>query len=208
LVGFGNAGDFGRFRAYSPVPYRRGDRVVLHTANGAEAGVVMCPATDSLDPFLAPQPLGELLRYQSADDERDAENMRQLGEALLEDARHLAEKLNLPLQFIDVEITLDGGRATLSYLRPHECDYRPLVSSLSKQYDILIGMQNLTLTIPPDVHGCGRPDCGKGEGGCSTCGSGGGCATGCGSGMKKEQVAAQLAALAIPNGDVARTPLL
>ena len=65
------------------------------------------------------------------------------------------------LEIIDVEVFLDGSQATIHHLRREECDYRPLVSTLSKKHDLLVVMSNLAQPQEPegkDEHGgCGKP---------------------------------------------------
>ncbi len=210
LVSFGNAGDFSRFRAVSTDAYRRGDRVVIRCSSGLQLGVVMCPAVSDHDPFLSKKPSGELVRRATTGDEADGHRVRDVGERIFLDARCLARELSLPLEILDVEITLDGKQATLAYVRSAECDHRDFVSTLSRRYDILIVMQNLTIPAEPSEAegGCGKPDCGQGNGGCTSCTTGGCSTGGCASGAKKEDVARYLANISAPVPEAPRTSLL
>lgn len=206
LVSYGNAGDFGRFRAVASVRYERGDEVVLKTSSGLEVGVVMCPSTPGHERFLSRTPLGELLRPVSTEDRKSIENGRVLAQRIFEHGCALAVELTLPLEIVDVEPSLDGKRAIVHHLRRQDCDYRALVSRLSRAFDVFIVMENMALPTLPEDSGCGRPDCGQGGGGCTSCGSGG-CGT-CGKGTSAGEVSAYLAGLrdAMERSD--RTPLL
>jgi hypothetical protein len=199
LVSYGTAGDFSRFRTVAATAYQRGDRVVVRSPQGIELGVVLCPATEGHGRFLSRTALGELLRLATPEDEATAANIRARSQSLFDDAQRLVAELNLPLEIIDVEILLDGRQANVQHLRRQDCDYRPLVSALSRKHDLLILMHNLALPAEVSDHalGCGKPDCGQvGGGGCSSCGSGGGCsAGGCGQTARKEDVTAYLAGL-------------
>jgi cell fate regulator YaaT (PSP1 superfamily) len=210
LVSFGAAGDFSRFRAVPPETYARGDRVVVRSHQGLELGVVLCATTAEHERFLSHTAVGEVLRPANGDDERAAARARELGKRLFEDGRRLTAQMQLPLEILDVEVLLDGRQATIYHLRPGDCDYRPLVSTLASRHDILIVMQNLALPAEEKTNGCGKPDCGQaGGGGCSSCGSGGGCSAGsCGKHVEKEQVAEYLAALKPQTADRSRTALL
>jgi hypothetical protein len=89
--------------------------------------------------------------------------------------------MELPLEILDVEVLLDGRQAIIHHLLVTACDVRPFVSSLSRQVDLLIALHNLALPKPEpeeevDQHGCGRPGCGRTEGG-RGCGSAAGCST-------------------------------
>lgn len=192
LVSHGVAGDFGRFRPVQPLECRRGDRVVVRSQQGLHLGVVLCASTPTHGQLLRDTFVGQLLRRASVEDEQTAERMRERGQHLFEDSRRLLDELGLPLEVLDVEVLLDGQRATLYHLRWGECDERPFVRTLSQRYELMIALLNLALAVESpsngdSAHGCGKPDCGQGSGGgCSTCGSGGGCATGCGSVPAKE----------------------
>jgi cell fate regulator YaaT (PSP1 superfamily) len=205
LVSYGSSGEFSRFRPDSAASYHRGDRVVVRSYQGLEMGVVLCRATPGHAPFLSRTAAGDLLRAATPEDERAAAEARRLGTRVADDARQLAAGLGLPLEVLDVEVLLDGRQAIIHHLRQAECDYRPLVSTLSHSHDLLITMQNLA--EPAVEAGCGKPGCGGGGGGCSSCGSG--CSSGgCGKGVKKDDVTAYLAGLREQMETRARTPLL
>jgi hypothetical protein len=211
LVSYGSAGDFSRFRAQMGYAYQRGDRVVIRSQQGLELGVVMCPATPGHARYLSDRGVGDLLRRATSEDEQVARQGQQQAERLFEDARRLAADMALPLEILDVEVLFDRQQAIIHHLRRDNCDYRPLVSQLSRKYDLFLTMQNLALPmeLTEEETGCGRPDCGKGAGGCSTCGSGGGCSTGsCSSGVKQEEITAYLAGLHDALEARGRKPLL
>jgi cell fate regulator YaaT (PSP1 superfamily) len=189
LVSYGTSGEFARFRSTPPAEFRRGDRVVVRTSQGLELGVVMCPAQPEHAPFLSRTALGELLRPLTERDERQAEQVERLGQRVFDDAQGLVRELELPLEILDIEVLLEGQQAIVHHLRQIDCDYRGLVSALSKKYDLHIRMNNLALPKEETI-GCGLPNCGQLTGGCQSCGSGG-CST-CGKGVKKEEVAAHL----------------
>jgi hypothetical protein len=205
LVSYGMSGEFARFQPIAPAEFRRGDRVVVRTHQGLELGVVMCPATPEHSPFLSRTALGELLRNVTEVDEKQADEVRRFGQRIFEDARRLTFDLELPLAIVDVEVLLDGQQAIVHHLRQVDCDYRPLVSTLSKRHNLCILMNNLALP-KEEIIGCGEPNCGQLTGGCQSCGSGG-CST-CGKGAKKEDVAAHLLALRQLMEQRNRTPLL
>lgn len=210
LVSYGTSGDFARFRPTTPADFQRGDRVVVRTHQGLELGVVLCPAQPDHAPFLSRTPQGELLRTVTLEDEDHAERASRLGQRLFEDAGRLAGELELPLVILDVEVLLEGQQAIVHHLRQMDCDYRPLVSALSKKYDVHVLMSNLALPredeTPAEPVGCGEPNCGQLTGGCQSCGSGG-CDT-CGKGVKKEDVGAHLLALRQLMEKRSRTSLL
>jgi cell fate regulator YaaT (PSP1 superfamily) len=175
LVSFGLTGEFGRFRAAAPLELERGERVVVRGPRGVELAEILTEATSGHAHFLPNTSLGHLLRRATADDEQTNQAMRQRGQQLFERARHLTADLNLDLELLDVEMLLDGQHAVLHYLHAVDLDVRPLVSTLSREFELYVTLVDLTQPRhEEEAHGCGRPNCGRGaDGGCSTCGSGG-----------------------------------
>jgi cell fate regulator YaaT (PSP1 superfamily) len=182
LVSYGLTGEFGRFRASAPLMLRRGERVVVRSPRGVEIAEVLREATPRHAQFLPNTSVGQLLRSLTAEDEHAEIESRSRGQQLFERGRQLADELKLPLELLDVEMLLDGQHALLHHLRWGDADVRPFVSTLSREFELHIALVDLTAPKgAEESHGCGRPDCGRTEGGgCSTCGSGGGCGT-CGS---------------------------
>lgn len=186
LVSHGCSGDFSRFRPTSPATYRRGDRVVIRSPDGLELGVVLRPATEGHARFLPATAPGELLRRATAEDEEAIRSAKERGDLIFQEGRVLAADMGLPVEILDVEVQFDGARAVVHHLRFAECDYRPLVSTLSTKHRILIVMENLGApsAVPEEAPGgCGKAGCGQagGGGGCGSCGSGGGGCGSCGS---------------------------
>lgn len=182
LVSYGNAGEFGRFEGAS-VTCRRGDRVVVRSRRGLEVGVVLCEATSRHAQLLHQTSAGEVVRLATAEDEQAIEEMRERGRLLFEESRRLAWELDLPLEVLDAEVSLDGRQAVIQFLGVAACDVDPLASTLAGRHNLFILMHNLALVPPEEEHGgCGEPNCGRANGGCTECSTGGGCATGCGAG--------------------------
>ena len=170
LLSYGSAGDFGRFHCTRPLSLRRGVRAVICTSRGLELGTVLCPTIPGHAAHLPNTSVGQLLRLLTREDERNLQDMEDRARKVFRDARGISAELDLPIELLDVEVLLDGQRAVLHHLRWAECDLRPFVSRLSKLHDLQIQMQDLSRV---EEKGCGRPDCGRGEGGCTSCGSGG-----------------------------------
>jgi hypothetical protein len=182
LVNHGSAGDFGRFQAAFPGACGRGDRVVIDGRRGLEVGVVLCEVTPRHARVLNHTPAGRILRRATPDDDQTAERMRARGQLLFEDCRRLAGEMGLPLEVLDVEISLDGRQAVLQFLGEVAADLDRFAASLAAQHNLFILMHNLAVPAE-ETSGCGDPNCGRagGGGGCTDCASGG-CATGCGAG--------------------------
>ena len=77
--------------------------------------------------------------------------------------------------------SLDGRRLLLQCLLAPGCEPTPLLDGLAAAHDMQVWLENLALPEAEEAHGgCGKPDCGRGEGGCASCGEGG-CSS-CGAG--------------------------
>ncbi len=176
LVAFGLRGDYGRFRPVRPCACRRGDRVVLRTARGLEVGEVLREATQRHAHFLPNTTVGALLRHATAEDETKEQSARERAMGLYARSRALAAQLSLPLELLDAEVLLDEQTAVLYQLRWADCDVRPFVSTLSREFAAQLILMDLVEPAPQ------HPGCGHcGPSGCGSCGSGGGCGS-CGVG--------------------------
>jgi hypothetical protein len=177
LIGYGLAGDFGRFHAARPLALRRGDPVVVRTSRGLEIGRVLRPATPRHAAFLPNTTVGALLRAAGPADAEASERLDRRGRDLCDRGRRLADELLLPLEVLDVEMLLDGEHAVLHHLRRGIVDERPFVSTLAREFDLHILLTDLGGPVPqsaddePEGEGCGREGCGGGN--CGSCGTGG-----------------------------------
>jgi hypothetical protein len=146
---------------------------VVQTRRGLELGTVLCEPASR---FGAPDD-GDLVRPAT---DAEAEPGESRGSELLAAAQARADELALPLAIVDVEMLLDGS-AVLHGLPWAECDATALFEELSAQFSFPVRLLDLSrgpVAKDEPSHGCGKPDCGSGSGGCSSCGTGGGCATG------------------------------
>ncbi len=189
LLSFGLRGEFGRFRAARPLACQRGDRAVVRSHRGLEVAEVLREALPAHAAFLPNTSVGQFVRLVTSEDERAAAELRQRGGAVLERGNRLAAEMGLPLEVLDVEVLLDREHAVVHHLRWQDCDVRPLVSTLSREFAVHVVLTDLTrgtggptLDEEEDHHGCGRDGCGGGN--CGSCGSGG-CGT-CGVATPKE----------------------
>jgi cell fate regulator YaaT (PSP1 superfamily) len=182
LVSHGASGEFGRFYTVLPLTCVRGEEVVVQGRRGLELGVVLCEATPIHARLLDAVPTGELVRLASAEDRLAASSARERGHGIFDDCRALAANLGLPLEVLDVDLSLDGRQAVVQFLGAEACDVDVFAATLARRHDLFVLMHNLAQSAEEEEEGgCGEPNCGRANGGsCTTCASGGGCATGCG----------------------------
>jgi hypothetical protein len=189
LLGYGLRGEFGRFRAARPLDCRRGDRAVVRSHRGLEVAEVLREAAPRHAHFLPNTSVGQLIRLITADDELTEAELRERAGEVLARGNRLAAEMGLPLEVLDVEMLLDREHAVVHHLRWAECDVRPFVSTLSREFMVHVVLTDLTRDAhgahhdeEDEAHGCGREGCGMGK--CSSCDSGG-CST-CGAASPKE----------------------
>jgi hypothetical protein len=206
LIQYGRAGFVGRFR--SALALARDDYVVVRGPRGDEFGEVLLPLP------AAAADEGDVLRLATADDDAHRDDQAARAQELLNAATLAAEEANLPLTFVDVEVTLDGV-AILHALAWDGCDATAVLDDLAARFGFVVRLFDLSRAAAPDEPapaGCGKPGCGTESGGCSTCGTGGGCSTGsCSRGSVKsaDELTAQFAELRrkMEAAGIARTPL-
>jgi hypothetical protein len=205
LIRYGRPGFVGRFAA--ALPLSRGERVLIRGPRGAEFGEVLLPVEGA-------GPDGEVLRVAGPSDEAAAVAAETRGQDLLAAASAAAAARNLPLAFVDVELTADGS-AILHALPWDACDVTALLEDLAARFGCAVRLFDLSRQVTPAEPappGCGKPGCGTDAGGCSTCGTGGGCSSGScsrGSAKSADELTAYFADLRgkMEAAGMARTPL-
>jgi hypothetical protein len=177
-------------------------------------GRVLRPAAPGHARFLPNTTVGALLRLATDEDDRAAASLAGRGREILGRAARLAGEMGLPLEVLEVEVFLDGEHAVLHHLRWGECDVRPFVSTLSREFAVhilltdLTGAGGATELEEPEESAAGCGSCGSGgcgSGGCGSCGEGG-CGS-CGT-ANPQDVRAYFAGLRGRMEARQRTPLL
>ena len=185
LVNHGRSAFLGRFRNRTEQSFAYGDGVVVRTARGIEAGVVLSEAPARFAHLLGENGVAEILRPLADDDRRCEAELIDRANALLHDAQAAADQLGLPVSIVDLEILLAGSPAVLHVLPFDDCDLTALATSLSERHGLLFTIQDLRQKTADEPEGCGKPGCGSTGGGCGSCGTGG-CSTGsCSAGAVK-----------------------
>jgi hypothetical protein len=182
VVSFGKGGGLGVFTAAEPLALRRGDRVVIGSPRGTEAGTVLCAATIGQARLLGATASGPLLRPLGPDDGARLTGFEQLAQRLFAAARRHAQAERLALEILDVEVLLDGQQAIVQFVGA-EPQLDGFAEALERDFDLQIRLENLAQpseTSHEEHGGCDKPDCGRSAGGCTTCSTGGGCSS-CGS---------------------------
>jgi hypothetical protein len=107
------------------------------------------------------------------------------GRELLDAARCIADERGIAVILLDAELLFDGRHAIVQILHADADGLADYVAEVTSRTGIEVRLSNLAQPIPdePEEHGCGKPDCGSGDGGCTSCSTGGGCSS-CSAGDK------------------------
>jgi hypothetical protein len=182
VVSHGKNGGLGSFNTLEPLLLRRGDRVLVDGPRGRETGTVLCRANVRQSRILGAVASGIVVRPVTAADDATLQRLRMQEQHVFEAGRRLAQANALAVEILDVDM-LWSGCAVLQFVGPTAAPLSDFVQDLSRACQCEVRLENLALPAePPEPasHGCGKPDCGKTGGGCSSCGTGGGCSS-CGS---------------------------
>lgn len=165
LVRYGALGWTGhfRYRSADPLEVDHGQRVLIETSRGIEAGEALSPLmTDPPrnDAGKVIRPSGELLRkltamesFEQVRRQRDAQQKALVQELLDEASRRLIER-GVAVEVVDGELLFDGETLVLYFLGPPTDDLGVLASELSqdRKFHVLF---NSVLEVAPPVAACG-----------------------------------------------------
>jgi cell fate regulator YaaT (PSP1 superfamily) len=182
LVSHGKSGGVGCFTSQANFTLHRGDRVVLDSPRGREAGTVLCAAGTRHTRLLTGAATSFIARLLTAADDEALVRSRETAQQLFDAGRRLARVQALAVEILDIDMLLDE-RAIVQFVGPASASLDTFAQELGAAFRLDIRLENLAIEKEVEhSHGCDKPDCGKtAGGGCSTCATGGGCSS-CGSG--------------------------
>ena len=143
-------------------PYKLGDKVVVETMRGLEMGEVAIEPInmDKYENELGLKPV--LRRATSVDEKIYAANQKDAISAL-EIGKREAEKLELDMNFISCEYTLDRTKVIFSYVADERVDFRELLKCLASQLHTRIELRQIGSRDKAKMIGgvgiCGLPLC-------------------------------------------------
>lgn len=139
---------------------KNGDRVVVETARGLEIGKVTGSPFEKPDISLE---IKEVLRLATKRDLQDYEENKEDAQRAKETAQREADKLNLGMNIIASEYTLDRAKITFTYLADDRVDFRELLKVLASIFHCRIDLRQIgTRDKAKMVSGigcCGRELC-------------------------------------------------
>lgn len=164
IVRYGMMRHLGEFSAKKSDPFTRDDEVIVKTNRGVEFGNVLCEATVATAEYLGlTEPSGRILRKASIDDQqqrnvvhaKEADDFR-IGERLIQEHK-------LKMTLVDVERLHGEDRLIFYFLSESRVDFRQLVKSLAKEFQVRIEMRQIGIRdeakLLADYGDCGKPVC-------------------------------------------------
>lgn len=142
--------------------FSKGDKVIVDTARGMVFGEVT-QANTQVDDGEVIQPLREVVRRASAEDERrNLENHRKEKEALGICERKVEEH-GLDMKLVDVEYSFDGSKMLFYFTSDGRVDFRELVRDLASTFHTRIELRQIGVRDEAKLLGglgiCGQPFC-------------------------------------------------
>ena len=153
----------GLYVATSKSAFRYGDRVIVRTDRGMEAGDVLCEATDQALAHMEEPQKAQILRRMSGE---DADQIDRIGGTLSDEMKtcqsHI-DRLGLEMQLVDVEHIFGGERIVVYYLAEKRVDFRQLVRDLASEFQTRVEMRQIGVRdeakLLADYGDCGKPVC-------------------------------------------------
>jgi cell fate regulator YaaT (PSP1 superfamily) len=161
-VRFRNAGKIFYFHA-SGMRLEVGEYVVVESVRGPEVAKVVIAPDQVVVNELGRDELKPILRLATADDIERADQLRRRADALLIEARALAQDAGFPARIDDADFTLDGRRLTFSFTSEERIDYRDFVRKAADRFKVKVDMRQLGARDRAKLAGgygiCGRELC-------------------------------------------------
>ena len=139
-----------------------GDKVVVETVRGLELGEVAIEPI-SMDKYESELGLKPIVRKANDIDVKIYQNNLKEAVSALEISKNEAEKLDLDMNFISCEYTLDKTKVIISYVADERVDFRELLKSLASKLHTRIELRQIGSRDKAKMIGgigiCGLPLC-------------------------------------------------
>jgi len=160
-ISFNNA-----YRAYffgvNDIPLEKGDKVVVETIRGIELGFVACELIP-IEKYHSELPLKPILRKATDVDAKLYENNLKDAQIALEICKTEVKKLNLNMNLISCEYTLDKAKIIFAYVADDRVDFRELLKVLASKLHTRIELRQIGSRDKAKLVGgigmCGLPLC-------------------------------------------------
>ena len=144
------------------IDVKKGEKVIVDTERGLQLGIITTNEIDTSNEKIE-KVLKKIVRLATIDDiNRQEENEKTAVEAL-ENAKKIAKKLNLNMNFIDCNFTLDKNQLIYNFVSDERVDFRELAKKLASIYKTRIELRQIGVRDKAKEIGgigpCGRQLC-------------------------------------------------
>ena len=121
---------------------KKDSKVILETERGLQMATVVTDILEMPEEKLV-FPLKTIVRIVTEEDEKQQKNNQQAANKALEDARKMAQKLNLNMKFVDATFTFDKNQLLFNFLADDRVDFRELAKRLAGIYKTRIELRQI-----------------------------------------------------------------
>ena len=118
------------------------DKVIVETEKGMQFGIVVNGPVELPEDKLV-FPLKNVLRVANKEDLKQEKNNEEKSLKALKDAKAIAEKLGLSMNFIDAAFTFDRKQLIFNFLADERIDFRELAKKLAAIYKTRIELRQV-----------------------------------------------------------------
>ena len=118
------------------------DKVIVETEKGLQFGVVASEPVELPEEKLV-LPLKNVIRVANKEDLKQEKDNEEKSQKALLDARKIAEKLELDMNFIDASFTFDKKQLIFNFLADERIDFRELAKKLAAIYKTRIELRQI-----------------------------------------------------------------
>ena len=154
----------GKIYYFGPKDYdiHVGSHVIVETARGMEYGhVVLAPR--EVEDHMVVQPLKDVLRMATQEDEEREEKNREKEKEAFEICLKKIQDHHLGMKLIDAEYTFDNNKVLFYFTADGRADFRALVKDLASVFKTRIELRQIGVRDETKIMGgigiCGRPLC-------------------------------------------------
>lgn len=153
----------GVFSAKQNEVFARGNRVIVRTNRGLEAGEVLVEATDHVLGQMEDPMFGHLLRLMSDDDVEDVDQINEKKQERMAVCKRIIAEHEIDMKLIDIEQLFGGEKMVIYYIADDRVDFRELVKVLAGEFKTKIEMRQIGVRdeakLLADYGDCGKPVC-------------------------------------------------
>jgi len=163
VVHYGAMRQLGVFSYAEPV-FRYGNRIVVRTPRGQEAGIVRCEATPEIVAKLDSGFVEDrIVRPMTEADEMEYRRLQQKEQENLVRCKQITQEMGIAMELVRAERIFGGERIVIYYTADGRIDFRELVKVLAAEFQMRVEMRQISvregMKLISNIGDCGREVC-------------------------------------------------